>query len=134
MHTALLRSPPLRRRAATVIFATGLAVGGCSSDSQPGGTTSGTGGASGQCGGGSVSGPADTHCGSTVQAIVTRCESVEALADRTRTLKRELEERQQTLAATAQDLTRASELRTEAAASAQHLSIGADLTSDMISS
>ncbi len=70
----------------------------------------------------------------TVAAIEARCESVEELAEKTRVLKQELDQRRHTLAETAKDLKRASELRQEAAASAQQLGelskrLGASLTS-----
>ena len=57
----------------------------------------------------------------SVDALGARCESVEILAEQTRVLRQELEQRQSALDAAAKDLQRASELRQEAAASAQDL-------------
>ena len=57
----------------------------------------------------------------TVTAIVTRCEAVEELEERTRALRPELEQRQQALKEAAKDLQRATNLRKEAATSAQQL-------------
>lgn len=59
--------------------------------------------------------------GKTVAALEARCESVEALAERTRALREEIEQRQRALAEATEGLKRASELRQEAAASAQDL-------------
>jgi len=57
----------------------------------------------------------------TVATIEERCESVEGLAERTRALRQELEQRQHAIAEASKDLQRASELRQEAAAAAQDL-------------
>ncbi len=57
----------------------------------------------------------------TVATIVTRCEAVEELEERTRALRPELEQRQQALKEAAKDLQRATNLRKEAANSAQQL-------------
>ncbi len=57
----------------------------------------------------------------TIEAVGTRCDSVETLAERTRTLRAELEQRQHALAEAAKDLQRASTSRQEAEASAQEL-------------
>ncbi|MFN8588984.1 MAG: hypothetical protein U0704_14430 [Candidatus Eisenbacteria bacterium] len=54
-------------------------------------------------------------------AAESHCGSVEALAERTRTLQRELEQRHQSLQTAKQDLQQASALRQEAADSAQQL-------------
>jgi chromosome segregation ATPase len=59
--------------------------------------------------------------GKAVAAIGARCESVEELADRTRALKAELEQRQHALTEASKDLQRASAARKDAAASAQQL-------------
>ena len=59
--------------------------------------------------------------GKAVAAIEARCESVEELAERTRALKAELEQRQGALEAAAGDLERASKLREEAASAAQKI-------------
>lgn len=56
-----------------------------------------------------------------VEAIEARCESVAELAEKTRALKQDLDHRQQSLAETAKDLERATELRQEAATAAQKL-------------
>ncbi|HVU01939.1 MAG TPA: hypothetical protein VHE30_09315, partial [Polyangiaceae bacterium] len=48
----------------------GVATGGCSDDKKAGTSTPETdGGGGGTCTGGTVSGAADTHCGSTVQEV-----------------------------------------------------------------
>jgi chromosome segregation ATPase len=57
----------------------------------------------------------------SIEAIGARCDSVETLAERTRTLKAELEQRHNALAEAAKDLQRASVARQEAEASAQEL-------------
>jgi chromosome segregation ATPase len=57
----------------------------------------------------------------TVRTIGERCESVEALAEKTAALKPELEQRHNALAKAAKDLARATDLRQQAAASAQEL-------------
>ncbi len=59
--------------------------------------------------------------GKTVAAIEARCESVEALAERTRALREEIQQRHHALDEAAKDLKRSSELRQEAATSAQQL-------------
>ncbi len=59
--------------------------------------------------------------GKTVAAVEARCEAVEELADRTRSLQQELDQRQRALQDAAKDLQRASKLRQEAAASVQQL-------------
>ncbi len=59
--------------------------------------------------------------GKRVAALDSRCESVEELANRTRALRQELEQRQHALEEATEDLERASALRQEAAASAQEL-------------
>jgi DNA repair exonuclease SbcCD ATPase subunit len=56
-----------------------------------------------------------------VTAAESRCDSVEALAERMRTLREELDQRQNALEDAASDLERASELRHEAAAAAHEL-------------
>jgi DNA repair exonuclease SbcCD ATPase subunit len=56
-----------------------------------------------------------------VASIETRCESVEGIAEQSRTLKKEREHRQPVLKDAAKDLDRASGLRQEAAAAAQQL-------------
>jgi chromosome segregation ATPase len=72
--------------------------------------------------------------GKTVAASEARCGSVEGLAERTRALGEELDQRQHALEEAAKKLQRASKLRQEAAASAQQLDelttrLGAALTS-----
>jgi chromosome segregation ATPase len=57
----------------------------------------------------------------SVTSIASRCESVESLAERTRTMKQELDQRQKALAESAKELKKTSTLRQEAAASAQEL-------------
>jgi len=59
--------------------------------------------------------------GKTVAANESRCDSVETIAEKTRALRQEIEQRQHALEQAALDLRRASELRQEAAASAQQL-------------
>jgi len=59
--------------------------------------------------------------GKSVAAITARCESIEDLEERTRALRPELEQRQHALQEATQNLERASELRQEAATSAQKL-------------
>ncbi len=59
--------------------------------------------------------------GKTVAAFEARCESVEGLAERTRALREELDQRQAALEEAAGKLQRASKLRQDAAASAQQL-------------
>ncbi len=59
--------------------------------------------------------------GKTMAAIGARCESVEELAERTRGLRAELEQRQHAVTEATKDLQRASTSRKEAAASAQQL-------------
>jgi chromosome segregation ATPase len=59
--------------------------------------------------------------GRSVTALEARCESIESLAERTRVLRQELEQRQHALEQAAEDLERASQLRQEAAAAAQQL-------------
>jgi len=56
-----------------------------------------------------------------VDAITERSESVEALAERTQTLRKEIEQRQHAVAQVTKDLAKATELRQEAADAAQHL-------------
>jgi chromosome segregation protein len=56
-----------------------------------------------------------------VAALENRCETLDALAERTRSLREEIEQRQHALEQAAQDLERAGTLRQEAAASAQEL-------------
>ena len=58
----------------------------------------------------------------SVTAIEARCASVEELAERTRTLREEIAQRQDALEAAAQDLERAATERAEAAGAAQQLS------------
>jgi chromosome segregation ATPase len=62
-----------------------------------------------------------TVTGKTVAASEARCESVEGLAERTRALGEELDQRQLALDEAAKKLQRVSKLRQEAAASAQQL-------------
>lgn len=62
-----------------------------------------------------------TATGKTVAASEARCESVEGLAERTRALGAELEQREHALEEAAKKLQRVSKLRQEAAASAQQL-------------
>jgi chromosome segregation ATPase len=62
-----------------------------------------------------------TATGKTVAASEARCESVEGLAERTRALGEELDQRQHALEEAAKKLQRVSKLRQEAAASAQQL-------------
>jgi len=59
--------------------------------------------------------------GKTVAASEARCESVEGLAERTRALGEELDQRQHALEEAAKKLQRVSKLRQEAAASAQQM-------------
>ncbi|TMQ49348.1 MAG: hypothetical protein E6K73_10200 [Candidatus Eisenbacteria bacterium] len=59
--------------------------------------------------------------GKAVSEIATRCESVEELAERTRALRPELDQRQHAVTEATKDLERASTLRKEAATSAQKL-------------
>jgi chromosome segregation ATPase len=59
--------------------------------------------------------------GKAVTAAEARCESVEALAERTRALREELDQRQHALEDAARKLQQVSKLRQEAAASAQQL-------------
>jgi DNA repair exonuclease SbcCD ATPase subunit len=57
----------------------------------------------------------------TVAAVAARCASVETLAEKTRALKAELDQRQQALTHATKDLERASASRKQAAGSAQRL-------------
>ncbi len=59
--------------------------------------------------------------GKTVAAVAARCESVEALAERTRALGPELEQRHNAIREATENLEQASELRKEAADSAQQM-------------
>jgi len=59
--------------------------------------------------------------GKSVAAIAARCESIEDLEERTRALRPELEQRHHALQEATENLERASELRKEAATSAQKL-------------
>jgi chromosome segregation ATPase len=59
--------------------------------------------------------------GKQVAALTARCESVEALAERTRVLRQELEQRQHALEEASKDLAHASAVRQQAAAVAQEL-------------
>ena len=59
--------------------------------------------------------------GRMIASIEARCESVEGIAEQSRALRDELEQRQRALKDAASDLQRASRLREEAAASAQQL-------------
>lgn len=75
-----------------------------------------------------------TATGKTVAASEARCESIEGLAERTRALGEELDQRQHALEEAAKKLQRVSKLRQEASASAQQLDdlatrLGAALTS-----
>jgi hypothetical protein len=67
--------PGFLRRTAMLALLTaagsGLALSGCSSSKSKPSTTSGGDGGGGSCTGGPVSGAADTHCGTTVQATGT---------------------------------------------------------------
>jgi chromosome segregation ATPase len=56
-----------------------------------------------------------------IAGIAGRCESVEELAERTRTLRQELDQRQRALKEATKDLHRSADLRQEAAAAAQQL-------------
>ncbi|MBI1796404.1 MAG: hypothetical protein HYR74_05065 [Candidatus Eisenbacteria bacterium] len=62
-----------------------------------------------------------TEVAKSVAAIAARCESVEELAEQTRALRPELEQRQHALAEAAKDLHQAAALRKDAAGSAQKL-------------
>src|SRR5207248_2777491 len=57
----------------------------------------------------------------TVTAITARCASVEGLAERSQTLRKEIEQRQGAVAEAGKDLERAAALREQSAASAQTL-------------
>jgi chromosome segregation ATPase len=59
--------------------------------------------------------------GKSVAAVAARCESVEALEERTRALGPELEQRHHAIREATEDLERASELRKDAASAAQQM-------------
>jgi len=59
--------------------------------------------------------------GKSVAAFESRCESVEAIAERTQSLREQIDQRQQALEEAAANLKRTSKLRQEAATSAQQL-------------